>query len=126
MPDQYPAEAEVAPHSGDPRRRVGDARSVGSAEVELPERWNEFLAIRNQLQERRNVLVIGRDVAYIGGLRGERLWRVPLADGSAGEPASFFDGAYGRLRDTIAGEDGGLLIATNETGGSRILRVEMQ
>ncbi|MFJ6278481.1 PQQ-dependent sugar dehydrogenase [Arthrobacter subterraneus] len=71
-------------------------------------------------------MAIVGDVAYIGGLRGERLWRVPLADGSAGEPASFFDGAYGRLRDTIAGEDGGLLIATNETGGSRILRVEMQ
>lgn len=71
-------------------------------------------------------MAIVGDVAYIGGLRGERLWRVPLADGSVGEPASFFDGTYGRLRDTIAGEDGGLLIATNENGGSRILRVEMQ
>ncbi|WP_299166637.1 sorbosone dehydrogenase family protein [uncultured Arthrobacter sp.] len=66
------------------------------------------------------------DVAYIGGLRGERLWRVPVTDGSPQEPSSFLDGTHGRLRDTIAGTDGGLLIATNEDGGSRILQVRMQ
>lgn len=71
-------------------------------------------------------MAIVDDVAYIGGLRGERLWRVPLVGGSAGDPASFFDGTHGRLRDTIAGVDGTLLIATNEDGGSRILRVDMQ
>lgn len=66
------------------------------------------------------------DVAYIGGLRGERLWRVPLTDGSAGTPSSFFDGTHGRLRDAIAGGDGRLLIATNEGESSRILQVEMR
>lgn len=66
------------------------------------------------------------DVAYIGGLRGERLWQVPLFGGTAGEPVSYFDDEFGRLRDTLPGADGGLLIATNEDGGSRILRVEMQ
>ena len=71
-------------------------------------------------------MAIVEDVAYIGGLRGERLWRVPVSGGSAGNPASFLDGAHGRLRDTLAGVDGTLLIATNETSGSRILRVEMQ
>jgi glucose/arabinose dehydrogenase len=71
-------------------------------------------------------MAIVDDVAYIGGLRGERLWRVPLADGSAGDPVSFLDGTHGRLRDTIAGAKGELLIATNEAGGSRILRVGMQ
>lgn len=71
-------------------------------------------------------MAIVDDVSYIGGLRGERLWRVPLADGSAGNPASFLDGSHGRLRDIIAGLEGELLIATNEDGGSRILQVEMQ
>jgi glucose/arabinose dehydrogenase len=71
-------------------------------------------------------MAIVDDVAYIGGLRGERLWRVTLADGSAGDPASFLDGTHGRLRDTIAGAEGELLIATNEAGGSRILRAGMQ
>lgn len=94
MPDQYPAEAEVAPHSGDPRRRVGDARSVGSAEVELPERWNEFLAIRNQLQERRNVLVIGRDVAYIGVLLMREGVSVHVLDSATGTCFSAGEAAF--------------------------------
>jgi glucose/arabinose dehydrogenase len=63
------------------------------------------------------------DVAYIGGLRGQRLWQVPLADGTAGEPAGHFDGQFGRLRDVAAGPDGALLVATNEPGGARILRI---
>lgn len=71
-------------------------------------------------------MAIVDDVAFIGGLRGERLWRVPLAGASVGDPVSYFDGTYGRLRDTIAGGEGELLIATNEGGSSRILRVEVQ
>lgn len=71
-------------------------------------------------------LAIVDDVAYVGGLRGERLWRIPLSGGAAGEPVSFFDGTYGRLRDTIAGPEGGLFIATNEGDRSRILQVDMQ
>lgn len=64
------------------------------------------------------------DVAYIGGLRGQRLWQVPLRDGTAGEPVGHFDGQYGRLRDVAAGTDGSLLVATNESGGARILRID--
>ncbi|MHA7238427.1 PQQ-dependent sugar dehydrogenase [Arthrobacter sp. TMS1-12-1] len=64
------------------------------------------------------------DVAYIGGLRGQRLWQVPLRGGTAGEPASRFDRQFGRLRDVAAGADGSLLVATNETGGARILRID--
>lgn len=71
-------------------------------------------------------MAIVDDVAFIGGLRGERLWRVPLAGASVGEPMSYFDGTYGRLRDTIAAGDDELLIATNEGGGSRILQVKVQ
>ncbi|GAB3532257.1 PQQ-dependent sugar dehydrogenase [Arthrobacter tecti] len=71
-------------------------------------------------------IAIVDDVAYIGGLRGERLWQVPLFSGVAGEPVSHFEDQFGRLRDTTIGPDGELLIATNEGGGSRIVRVEMQ
>ncbi|MBG6181681.1 PQQ-dependent sugar dehydrogenase [Arthrobacter sp. CAN_A1] len=63
------------------------------------------------------------DVAYIGGLRGERLWQVPLAAGTAGTPVSHFDGQHGRLRDVIEGPDGALWIATNEGDDSRVLSV---
>lgn len=71
-------------------------------------------------------IAITDDVAYIGGLRGERLWQVPLRSGTPGEPTSFLDGSLGRLRDVIAAADGSLLVATNESNGSRIVRVEMQ
>jgi glucose/arabinose dehydrogenase len=47
----------------------------------------------------------------------------PLVAGTAGEPVSHFDGSYGRLRDVVAGSDGSLLVATNELGNARILRV---
>lgn len=68
-------------------------------------------------------MAIVDDVAYLGGLRGERLWQVPLNSGTAGTPVSHFDGEHGRLRDVIDGGDGALWIATNEGSGSRILRV---
>ncbi|MBG6182483.1 glucose/arabinose dehydrogenase [Arthrobacter sp. CAN_A214] len=66
------------------------------------------------------------DTAYIGGLRGQRLWQVPLAGGQAGRPVSHFDGEFGRLRDVAEGPDGGLLVATNENDGrARILRAAL-
>ncbi|MBE0011526.1 PQQ-dependent sugar dehydrogenase [Arthrobacter sp. AET 35A] len=66
------------------------------------------------------------DVAYLGGLRGERLWQVPLQSGAAGTPVSHFDGNHGRLRDVIDAGNGTLWIATNEGTGSRILSVAVQ
>jgi glucose/arabinose dehydrogenase len=68
-------------------------------------------------------MAIVDDVAYIGGLRGQRLWQVPVTGAAAGVPVSHFDGTYGRLRDVAATTDGALLVATNEAGGARILRV---
>lgn len=71
-------------------------------------------------------LAIVGDVAYVGGLRGERLWQVPLGAETVGKPVSHFEGAYGRLRETIAVADDELWVATNEGANSRILRVEVQ
>lgn len=71
---------------------------------------------------------------WMAGLRGERLWRIPL-DGtrSAGKPQSFLDGKYGRLRTVVATDDGGLWVTTSNTDGrkkpgaedDRILRLEI-
>lgn len=71
-------------------------------------------------------MAIVDDVAYIGGLRGQRLWQVPLRGGTAGEPVSHLDGDHGRLRDVAAAADGSLLVATNEAGGARLLRVAVE
>ncbi len=47
-------------------------------------------------------IAIVRDVVYMAALRGERLWRIPLASGeSTGTPTAFFVGQFGRLRTVI-------------------------
>ncbi len=51
-------------------------------------------------------LVIVDDVAYLSALRGQRLWEVPLNGTDPGQPAEFFRGEYGRLRDVVAAPDG--------------------
>ncbi|MDX3229531.1 PQQ-dependent sugar dehydrogenase [Streptomyces sp. ME19-01-6] len=71
---------------------------------------------------------------WMAGLRGERLWRIPL-DGTrpAGKPQSFLDGKYGRLRSVVATDDGGLWVTTSNTDGrgkpgkedDRILKLEI-
>ncbi len=72
---------------------------------------------------------------YVAGLRGQRLWQVPLAEigetGQVGEPQAHFTGEYGRLRAVEIAPDGSLWVLTNNTDGrgdprpgdDRILRV---
>jgi glucose/arabinose dehydrogenase len=57
------------------------------------------------------------DVLYVGALRGERLWRVPLHGTTAGKPAALYTGVYGRIRTVAAKPGGGLWIATSNTDG---------
>ncbi|WP_141012785.1 PQQ-dependent sugar dehydrogenase [Nocardioides sambongensis] len=81
-------------------------------------------------------------LAFVGGylwmaaLRGERLWRVRVADGVASDPTPYFagrrGGEYGRLRTVALAPDGRLWLATSNTDGrgepgpedDRILLVE--
>lgn len=58
-------------------------------------------------------LEISGRVAYLGALRGERLWAVPLNGTEAGNPVAYFTGAYGRIRDVILAPDGRLWLLTN-------------
>jgi glucose/arabinose dehydrogenase len=72
---------------------------------------------------------------YVAGLRGARLWQVPVADiratGEVGEPRAYFAGDYGRLRSVETAPDGSMWLMTNNTdsrgdpkpGDDRILRV---
>ena len=58
-------------------------------------------------------LEIVNGVAYLGALRGERLWAVPLSGTEAGTPVAYFTGQYGRIRDVIRTPQGGLWLLTN-------------
>ncbi len=69
---------------------------------------------------------------FMAGLRGQRLWAIPVADGRrTGEPQAFFSGDFGRLRTVVTAPDGSLWVTTSNTDGrgdvrdgdDRILRI---
>ncbi|MEV6653235.1 PQQ-dependent sugar dehydrogenase [Streptomyces sp. NPDC051219] len=72
---------------------------------------------------------------WMAGLKGERLWRVPL-DGTKAlaEPQPFLAGEYGRLRTVVAAGGDKLWLVTSETdrrgspeqGDDRILNLRVQ
>ncbi|MFD7228392.1 PQQ-dependent sugar dehydrogenase [Streptomyces sp. NPDC059881] len=76
---------------------------------------------------------------WMAGLRGERLWRIPLAGAvPSAEPQPFLEGKYGRLRTVlpVAGSGGGseIWLVTSETdnrgtpepGDDRVLRLQVE
>ena len=74
-----------------------------------------------------------RDTVFMAALRGERLWQIPVQDGTAGSPADFAVGEFGRLRHAEVAPDGSLWVLTNNTargtpreGDDRILRVTLE
>ncbi|MFD0153888.1 PQQ-dependent sugar dehydrogenase [Streptomyces sp. NPDC055721] len=80
-------------------------------------------------------IAYARGAIWMAGLRGERLWRVPISGTErSGEPEAFLKGTYGRLRTVLAGGDGRLWLVTSETdargtpedGDDRILRLEVR
>lgn len=55
---------------------------------------------------------------WAAGLRGERLWQVPVtAGGKVGEPIPHFEGVYGRLRAVVRAPDGALWVTTSNRDG---------
>ncbi|RAJ63395.1 glucose/arabinose dehydrogenase [Streptomyces sp. Amel2xB2] len=63
-------------------------------------------------------LAIVKGSAWMAGLRGERLWRIPLKGTTkAAEPQAFLRGKYGRLRTVVADGGSHLWLMTSETDG---------
>ena len=58
-------------------------------------------------------LEIVGNTAYLGALRGQRLWAVPLKGEFAGDPVSYFTGKYGRIRNVSLAPDGRLWLLSN-------------
>lgn len=55
---------------------------------------------------------------WMAGLRGERLWRIPLKGSQpAADPQSFLEGKYGRLRTVLSDGGDGMWLVTSETDG---------
>jgi glucose/arabinose dehydrogenase len=69
---------------------------------------------------------------WMAGLRGERLWEIPVDGTDAGDPVGHFKGDYGRLRSVVVASDGRSLLMTGSNtdgrgeeneGDDRLLRV---
>jgi glucose/arabinose dehydrogenase len=66
-------------------------------------------------------LEIVGDTAYLGALRGQRLWEVPLNGEFAGEPVGYFTRQYGRIRDVSLAPDGRLWVLNNNQNPDSVL-----
>jgi len=62
------------------------------------------------------IAVAGSSV-FMAGLRGERLWQIPIPGGRAGKPRALLGGEYGRLRTVGVAPDGSLWVLTNNRDG---------
>ena len=79
-------------------------------------------------------IAIAESTAFVAGLRGERLWAVPLNGEKVGKPRDYFVGEYGRLRTVATAPDGSLWLGTSNTDGNgkprarddRLLRVVLE
>jgi glucose/arabinose dehydrogenase len=55
---------------------------------------------------------------WMAGLRGERLWQIPVEGTDTGEPVAHFEGDYGRLRTVVVSRDSrNLLLTSSNTDG---------
>ncbi|RST16096.1 PQQ-dependent sugar dehydrogenase [Streptomyces sp. WAC05374] len=80
-------------------------------------------------------IAVAEGSVWMAGLRGERLWRVPLAGAEpSADPQAFLEGRYGRLRTVVAAGGNKLWLVTSETDGrgtpeagdDKILRLEVK
>jgi len=56
---------------------------------------------------------------WMAGLRGQRLWEIPVDGTKAGDPIARFRGDYGRLRTVALASDGRSLLLTNSNTDGR-------
>jgi glucose/arabinose dehydrogenase len=56
-------------------------------------------------------------VLYMGALRGERLWEIPVSGGTAQRPTAALEGELGRIRTVVVAPDGTLWLTTSNTDG---------
>ena len=66
-------------------------------------------------------LEIAGSTAYLGALRGQRLWTVTLSAENASAPVSHFTREYGRIRDVIRTPDGGFWLLSNNQNPDFVL-----
>ena len=67
-------------------------------------------------------IAVAGDSVFMAGLRGERLWQVPIPGGRAGEARALLRGRFGRLRTVALAPDGSLWVTTSNRDGRGAVR----
>jgi glucose/arabinose dehydrogenase len=62
-------------------------------------------------------MAYARGFLWVGALRGQRLWRIPVEGTELGEPEALLEGDYGRIRTVAVGPDGALYLTTSNRDG---------
>jgi glucose/arabinose dehydrogenase len=81
------------------------------------DRFRNPLVVWHTDQASPSGLAYADGALWLGALRGERLWRVPLHGASVGRPEDWFVGRYGRLRTVVLAPDGNLWVTTSNRDG---------
>ena len=126
--------SELGQNTWDELNLIEAGKNYGWPEVEGDEGGAEFTR-PEQVWATEDASPSGIAVAggavWMCGLRGERLWQIPLDGAETRKPVAWFGGEYGRLRTVALAPDGSLWLITNNTDGrgdpaendDRILRV---
>ena len=116
---------------------ISRGRNYGWPEVEGRSRASRFVSPKASWSPTDSCspagLAITRSTAFVGALRGECLFAVPLSGTDAGRPKAYLAGDHGRIRGVAVAPDGALWVTTSNTDGrtdpgrddDKILRVTL-
>jgi glucose/arabinose dehydrogenase len=112
--------AEFGQNTWDELNRVEAGENYGWPEVEGRSDDDRFAnpvrQWRTDVASPSGIAVAG-DSVFMAGLRGARLWQVPIPDGRAGRPKALLTDRYGRLRTVGVAPDGSLWVTTSNRDG---------
>lgn len=108
--------SEFGADTWDELNRIEPGANYGWPQVEGPGGGPEFtdpLHAWRPAEASPSGIAVTQDAIYVATLRGQSLWRVPLADGQVGDPERLLEGSLGRLRDVAVAPDGRLWLLTS-------------
>ena len=125
-PDGAMYATEFGPNTWDELNHIEAGANYGWPDVEGSGGGSEFtdplVTWRTAEASPSGAEVVG-DTIYIGALRGQRLWTVPVSGGEAGDPVAVLQGTLGRIRTVELGPDGWLWVTTsNGSDQDRVVR----